>query len=58
MNGKAVQKLKLNSDVGMSIIDDNNNKWSLFKQDDEINMLGEVGKNYQLYYINLFKKYL
>ena len=52
MNGKAVQELKLNSDVGMSIIDDNNNKWLLFKQADEINMLGEVGKKYQLYYIN------
>ena len=52
MNGKAVQELKLNSDVGMSIIDDNNNKWSLFKQDDEINMLGEEGKSYQLYYVN------
>ncbi|KES18943.1 hypothetical protein [Gilliamella apicola] len=36
----------------MSIIDDNNNKWSLFKQDDEINMLGEADKNYQLYYVN------
>ena len=52
MNGKAVQELKLNGDVGMLIIDDKNNKWSFFKRDDEINVFGEVGKNYQLYYIN------
>jgi len=52
VHGKKVQELMLNGDVGMSIIDDNNNKWSLFKQDDEINMSGEAGKNYQLYYVN------
>jgi hypothetical protein len=54
-DGKIIKELMLNGDVGMSIIDDNNNKWSLYRLRNKINMIGEAGKSYQLYYVNYSK---